>query len=339
MPKIRFVSYGLGYIGRLIAKIAIDRDLEMVGGIDIDPRLVGHDLAKVVGSEVACGLRVSADPAETLGQTKPDIVFHATGSFLDKVLDEIVLSVYSGARVVSTCETLCYPYYRYPRLAEEIDRVAKAKGVNVLGAGVNPGFVMDLLPAVMTTCVAKLERLSVVRCVEASKRRESFQRKIGLGLTLDEFKSKLTRGEITSHVGLSESVLLISSMLGLNVEEVKEEQTPVLAEEEIKLPSTVIGRKRVRGVITFGVGSRQGNELIRLEFIALAGIQGQEYEEIRIDGTPSVIWRSSGITGDLATGAVVVNMAHHLFSARSGLLTIKDLTQATYFHVNAYNNK
>jgi 4-hydroxy-tetrahydrodipicolinate reductase len=328
--RMRFVSYGLGYIGRTIAKIAIDRGLEMVGGIDKDPRLIGKDLETVIGAEVAPSIRVSASPEEILRETTPDIVFHATGSFLDKVFNEIMLSVDAGARVVSTCETLCYPYYRYPRLAEEIDEAAKAKGVNVLGTGINPGFIMDLLPAVMTTCVMKLEKLSVVRCLDASKRRQSFQKKIGLGLTLDEFKSKLASGEITSHVGLSESVLLISSMLSLGIEEVREEQTPILAEEEIRLSSTAIGKERVRGVVAVGAGSKQGKELIRLEFVALVGIQGQEYEEIRIEGAPSVTWRSSGTAGDLATGAVVVNTALHLPNVRAGLLTMKDLTQTTY---------
>lgn len=155
MKKIRFVSYGLGYIGRLIAKVALDKGLEMIGGIDVDPKLAGTDLSTLVGSDAAAGLRVSTDPEKTLSETAPDIVFHATGSFLDRVFDEIMLGVNAGARVVSTCETLCYPYYRYPELAEEIDRASKSKGVNVLGTGINPGFVMDTLPAVITTCIIK----------------------------------------------------------------------------------------------------------------------------------------------------------------------------------------
>ena len=38
-----------------------------------------------------------------------------------------------------------------PDLSQRLDRRAKETGVRVLGTGVNPGFVMDLLPLMMLT--------------------------------------------------------------------------------------------------------------------------------------------------------------------------------------------
>lgn len=158
---------------------------------------------------------------------------------------------------------------------------------------------MDTLPAVITTCTARLDRLSVTRFLDASRRRPGFQRKIGLGLTLEEFNSMLSRGEITSHVGLSESVLLISSMLGLKVEEVKEEQTLILAEEDMELNASMIRRGRVRGVAAVGM-------LMRRKKDDKVGVRGP-------GGHPR-----SGVRGDQGRGGAISNLEKRRHCGRPG---------------------
>ncbi|MDQ7863380.1 hypothetical protein RCO48_27165 [Peribacillus frigoritolerans] len=47
--------------------------------------------------------------------------------------------------MVSTCEQLSFPWHRYPLLSKEIDDYAKAKGLSVIGTGINPGYIMDTM--------------------------------------------------------------------------------------------------------------------------------------------------------------------------------------------------
>ena len=51
---------------------------------------------------------------------------------------------------MSSCEELSYPFVSSPVAAERIDKAAKENGVTVLGTGINPGFLMDTLPIVLT---------------------------------------------------------------------------------------------------------------------------------------------------------------------------------------------
>ena len=320
---IKAVLYGVGAIGALIGRVAIKRGVKLVGAVDIDPAKVGKDLGIVIGLEEKLGIKISKDLGTTLSKCKPDIVLHATGSFLDRVYPQLIGAMESGADVISTCETLAYPYYRYPKLSKLLDTHAKIHDVTLLGCGINPGFILDLLPAIMSTPLIEFTFLKATRCLDALKRRRTFQRKIGLGLTPRVWRRKYSEGEITGHVGYAESVFLIASMMGLKMKSVEERQEPIIAERDIKSKDVLIREGEVAGIRGIGEGICSDGRKIIVELIALAG--GDDFEEIILEGEPSIKWRSSGTPGDLATAAILVNMIPNVLNAEAGLLTINDV--------------
>lgn len=328
MTKPKAVVYGLGPIGQLIAKVALERGIELVGAIDIDPSKVGRDVGELIGIKSGIGIRVEGDADKVLNETKPDVVLHSTGTWLDKVYPQLVKAIRVGADVVSTCETLAWPWYRYPELAELLDNYAKAHGSTVLGAGVNPGFALDVLPAVLTVTLTRLSRVRVVRSLDASRRRYSFQRKIGLGMSLSQFKEALAKGDITAHVGFAESVLLMASMMGIRLDRVEEGQEAIVADRHYETQYFKVEEGQVRGVVGHGSGFVGNNEVIRVELRAC--IACEDYEEVTLEGEPTVTWRSSGTPGDPATAAVVVNLAKRIIDAKPGLITLKDLVNYSY---------
>jgi 4-hydroxy-tetrahydrodipicolinate reductase len=325
---IRAVVYGVGPIGQLIARVALEKGFDVVGAIDIDPQKVGKDLGEVLGLGKTLGIKVESDADKVLRDSNPDVVLHSTGSFFDKVYPQIMRAVRVGADVVSTCETLAWPWYRYPDLAELVDNYARNYGSTVLGAGVNPGFVFDVLPAVLSTTLTRLEKITVTRSLDASKRRYSFQKKIGLGMTPTQFREALGRGEITAHVGFAESVLLMASMMGLRLDRVEEGQEAIIADKRYETQYFRIEEGQVRGVVGHGSGFIGDKEVIRVELRAC--VECEDFEEVRLMGEPSITWRSTGTSGDPATAAVIVNLAPRVLNARPGLVTLKDLVNYSY---------
>ena len=213
-------------------------------------------------------------------------------------------------------------------MAELLDNYAKAHGSTVLGAGVNPGFALDVLPAVLTVTLTRLSRVRVVRSLDASRRRYSFQRKIGLGMSLSQFKETLAKGEITAHVGFAESVLLMASMMGIRLDRVEEGQEAIVADRHYETQYFKVEEGQVRGVVGHGSGFVGNNEVIRVELRAC--IACEDYEEVTLEGEPTVTWRSSGTPGDPATVAVVVNLAKRIIDAKPGLIALKDLVNYSY---------
>lgn len=331
MNNVRFAVYGVGPIGSLIVRHGLERSwMELVGAFDIDPLKVGRDVGEVIGLSEKIGVIVEKPSIGVLRTVEADIILHATGSFLDKVYEQILDSVKANSDVISTCETLSYPYYRYPELAEELDKEAKKNNSTILGVGINPGFLLDLLPAVLSTPCIKIEKITARRIIDASKRRESFKRKIGLGLDPEVFSEEVKKGRLTAHVGYAESVHLLADALNLKLESVYEKQEAIVADEEIEMDDLSIQSGKVRGISGYGIGLVEGKEIIRVEFIAAADVR-EEFEEVIIEGTPRIVWRSVGGTpGDIATAAVVLNYVPIVLGSEPGLTIVTRLRPPSY---------
>ncbi len=323
--RLRVVSFGLGPIGCWIVQYAQERaGLELVGAVDTDPAKAGRDLGEAAGLERKLGVTVSADAAGLLRETKPDAVLHATGSKLDRVFDQLAGIVRAGANVVSTCEELSFPWRKHPRLAAELDRLAREHGVTVLATGINPGFLMDAWPLFMTGVCREVREVKVTRIQDASSRRLPFQQKIGAGLTPEEFRRRV-EGGLFGHVGLPESIAMIAAGLGWDIERVEETIEPVIAQGTVRSDSITVQPGQAAGLRQTGLGYRGGRPVIAMEFQAYIGAPDPR-DEVTVIGVPTLCVRIGGGTqGDIGTVSIVLNAVPRVAAAPPGLLTMKDL--------------
>lgn len=327
--KFRAVQFGCGAIGCAVARLAWQRpDIELVGAVDIDKDKVGRDIGEVMGIEKNLGVTITDDLDKLFAKVKADVVFHQTGSSLKTVAPQLIKLLRFGLNIVSTTEELAYPYITQPDLANEIDAVAKANGATVLGTGVNPGFLMDIWPMAMTAVCQEVKRIRAVRVQDASPRRLPFQKKIGAGCTVEEFK-KLAAAGTLRHVGLTESIDMIAAGLNWQLSQVTESIEPVIAREQVNTQYLTVEAGQVAGVRQVGRGFKNRDELITLEFEASLGAP-ESYDAVYITGIPNLeVVMKGGTHGDIATAAMVVNAAHRVIEAPPGLVTMKDLPVVT----------
>lgn len=317
---MRIGVYGFGAIGKLVTRLLIERGHDIVGVVDIDERIIGRDVGEILGIG-----RIGVEVSKGVGVFETaDVVIHATGSYLDKVYPQIASVIEMGVNVVSTCETLAYPYYRYPVLARRLDELAKTYGVVVIGTGINPGFIFDTLVVLLASSTPNVTWIKAVRSLDAAKRREPFRRKIGVGVKPDVVREMLSRGEITGHVGYAESVYLIAQAGDLNLTRVEEYQEPVIAEESVESAGIRVERGLNKGIVGRGVGYVGDKEVIRLELYAYVG--APEYDYIAIKSREYIVeWKSTGTPGDLGTASIVVNTAEKILQLPPGLRLVTEL--------------
>jgi len=312
----RTLLFGLGAIGIGIGQYAAKRgDVELVGAVDSAPTVAGRPLYDVLEADAAGrpNPKVYADAGAALAETKPRVVLHATGSYLPDVLPQLIECARAGANVVSTCEELSYPWLRHPELAKQLDAEAKANGVTILGTGVNPGFVMDTLVVALSAACQDVRHVRLARIVDVAKRRIQLQRKVGVGITPDEFRAKVATGRF-GHVGLKESCWLIAEGLGWRLDSLDETIDPIAdaAGNGIGMRQTATGRAGGRTVIEALVQMSAGADRPR--------------DEIEIDATPPVrATIEPGVMGDTATAAIIVNAIDRVVSHGPGLVTMLDL--------------
>ncbi|MGV3619768.1 MAG: dihydrodipicolinate reductase [Archangium sp.] len=317
---------GLGFIGQEIARAALQsEELELIGAVDKSPSLSGKKLGDVLG--VPSTVKVSASISQAVGRRKGVVLLHATGSKLPQVTDQVLEALSHGMHVVSTCEELAFPWFNHGPLADKIDRAAQRAGTTVLGTGVNPGFVMDRLAATLGQVCGPVRHAKVTRVVDARTRREALQRKVGAGLTEDEFFSLVDKDAL-GHVGLVESAALCALGLGLDCDDYEEELTPVFAEEDITGGAFTVKKGRVAGMHQVAVGLAEEQERVRLELTIAVGAD-EPGDIIELDADPPIkLIIPGGVSGDRATANLVVNAAPRISAAQPGLLTVLELPSA-----------
>lgn len=333
MKKYKVVQYGLGPIGLEAAKVVLAKEnLELVGAIDIDEAKVGKDIGELIGLSEKVGVTVSSDPAEVFSRTKPDIALLTTLSFVDKVYPQIEVAVNHGVNITSTTEELLYPYRRWPDLSKKIDELAKKNGVTVLGTGVNPGFVMDTLALVSTGVCLEVESIKIERFLDAATRRLPLQKKVGAGMSEEEFRKLVSQGRL-GHIGLVESMLLIAYGLGWEVERYEEKIDPMIADDDYKTPYLEVKKGQVAGIKHTVVGYVDGKVKLDLDLRMYVG-EKDPHDSVLVKGNPPIdLVIRGGTAGDPATVAMLINSIPRVVEAEPGLTTMADLSLPRAFSV------
>jgi hypothetical protein len=240
------------------------------------------------------------------------------------VMDQLLACLDAQACIVSTCEELSYPYRTYPELAAKLDASAREMGVALIGTGVNPGFVMDKLVVTLAAVSQKIEHARAVRIVDAGKRRLPLQKKVGAGLTVEEFRERVRAGTI-KHVGLPESVALVADSLHLGVDEITETIEPVVASERVQTEFLAVEAGQAAGVHQIARGLASGQERVYLELQMYVGAK-EPADTVELKGHPHIrLVIPGGSPGDIATASVVVNTIPVILDAPAGLRTSRDL--------------
>ena len=318
IQPISVAQYGIGPIGAEIARLLLTKPwIKVVAAVDIDPNKIGKDLGMVIGLGREVGVIVTPDL-----QVKADVICHSTGSRLREVAGQLESLLERGSHVVSTCEELAFPLD--VEIRERLQLVARGANVTLLGTGVNPGFVMDKLPLTLTSVCQDVKSVEILRIQNASTRREPLQRKVGAGMTVDEFRAAVDAGKI-KHMGLRESLMLVGNGLGVEFDEISDEKIePIVADREIVTQYLKVAPGQVAGVHQTIDG--KGRIHVSLELRMYVGAEAVAADRVIVRGVPDVeMVIKDGVHGDRATAAMVVNAIPRVMKARPGVLTMDDI--------------
>jgi 4-hydroxy-tetrahydrodipicolinate reductase len=327
---IRILVLGTGQMGSGIARLVHRKDgLRLVGAYARRAGRAGIDLGRAIGLDRELGLSISSDLGTLIEETRPEVAIQATCSTVDDALDEVTSCVRRGVHVISIAEEMTFPEYRAPQTAVEIDRLAATHNVSVLGTGVNPGFVLDLLVVVLSGVCADVRSISATRINDLSSYGPTVLAKQGVGLAPEAFRAGLADGSVVGHIGFPESIHMIGRALGWRIARIEEQREPIVAHVRRATPFVTVEPGHVAGCRHTAVGYMGGEPVITLTHPQqiqpqLEGVETGDTIEIR--GTPHVrLAGSPEIPGGIATAALAVNMVPRIMDAPPGLHCMTDL--------------
>jgi 2,4-diaminopentanoate dehydrogenase len=325
MNKIKVAQFGLGPIGIESVRLAAEKSwIQVVGGVDIDPGKVGKSLGEVIGAQALAGAKVYRSFDELCEKNQPDVVLHTAGSKADVSIQQIKPMAERGISVVSSCEEMLFPRLRAPKPTDELDALCKKTGARILGTGVNPGFVMDVLPICLTGVSRRVDSIYAERVVNASTRRQPLQKKVGSGMDPAEFRKLYDQGK-AGHAGFLESLALIGHAMGWRFTETKEDFEPVVAERDINTKFFNVKKGQACGIHQHVTGKVDGITKVEMD-LKMYLDAANPHDLVRIAGDPPLeMIITTGVAGDSATVAALVNAIPRILKAPAGVLLMTDI--------------
>ncbi len=330
MKKIKIAQFGLGPIGLETLKLAATRHwLEIVGGVDIDPAKAGRDLGALTGVRSLKRRVVYNSLGDLVAHAKPDVILHTAVSRFRSAFEHLESMARAGISVVSSCEEMVFPQLREPRLAARLDRACREGGARMVGTGVNPGFVMDILPLCLTGVSCSVTAVHVRRVVNASTRRAPLQRKIGSGLPPAEFRRRLKAG-LAGHAGLKESLALLARGLGWHLVKISETGHAMVADHDIRTEHLEVRTGQTCGLHQRVEAVAKGKGKLTLDLKMYLDAPDPQ-DAVQIDGVPPLnLTIPGGVAGDPATAGALINTIPRLLAAKPGLVLLMDLPLPHY---------
>lgn len=330
MKDVKVIIWGLGAMGSGMADMLLKKKGVEIVGVAGRAGKVGKSMYDYI--QTPRGDRpdvIIGSPEDVIKEKSADVVLLCTDSFTRTAFDRIKFILEKKINCITSAEEMAYPQAQEPELAKQLDEIAKANGVSVLGTGINPGLIMDLLVVIMTGCCETVDHIVARRVNSLSPFGPAVMEEQGIGITVDEFKKGVETGKLSGHVGFPESINMIADAIGWKVEKVTQSMNPIVTDVDRKPPHGFAKAGDVAGCAMKGYGYIDGELKIEMDHPQQiepeqVGVTTGDY--VIIKGTPNInLVNSPEVPGGIGTIAMCVNMIPQIINARPGLHTMLTL--------------
>ena len=189
--KIKAVQYGVGKMSLYTMRYMLEKGIEIVGAVDINPEVIGKDIGEILGQEKIGVIVTSADKAEEMMKnTKPDICIVTTRSLISEVEEPFMLCAELGINAISTCEEAFYPQNSNPVLTSKIDELAKKNNCTITGSGYQDIYWGQLISSIAGS-TQKITKIKGSSSYNVEEYGIALAEAHGAGLTLEEFDKQV----------------------------------------------------------------------------------------------------------------------------------------------------
>ena len=193
--KIKAVQYGVGKMSLYTMRYMIEKGIEIVGAVDVNPAVIGKDIGEILGKGNLGVIVVSADKAEEMmKETKPDICVITTRSLIAELEEPYMLCAKLGINAISTCEEAFYPQNSNPTLTEKIDKLAKENHCTITGSGYQDVFWGNLIYT-LAGATHKITKIKGSSSYNVEDYGIALAQVHGSGMTLEEFDEKIAAAD------------------------------------------------------------------------------------------------------------------------------------------------
>ena len=189
--KIKAVQYGVGKMSLYTMRYMLEKGIEIVGAVDVNPAVIGKDIGEILGREKLGVVVVSAENAEEMMQTtNPDICIITTRSLIAELEEPYMLCAKLGINAISTCEEAFYPQNSNPTLTKKIDKLARTNNCTITGTGYQDIYWGQLITSIAGS-TQKITKIKGSSSYNVEDYGIALAEAHGAGLTLEDFDKQV----------------------------------------------------------------------------------------------------------------------------------------------------
>ena len=250
---LRVIVWGTGNVGRpAIRAVLSHRDLELAGVIVANPEKVGVDAGDIAGVEPT-GIIATDNWQGVLAAGADAVVYTATADIRpEEAMGDLLACLEAGVNVVSTAFYAFLDPASTPQEAlQPIDAACQKSGASLLVSGIDPGWVMDMLPVVLSGAVSGIREIRSREIFNYAlyDQPQVVREVIGFGGAMDELPLMLHDFAIEMVWG--PMVRLVGEALGQPVDKVEIQVERLPLERTIEVPNMGTFEAGTQGAFRF----------------------------------------------------------------------------------------
>ncbi len=336
----RVIQWASGNVGtKAVQAVLGNPDLELVGLYVHSAGKHGQDVGDICGLGRQIGVKATSSLDDILAM-EADCVLHMPlpsliwGNDPGADTENLIRLLESGKNVITTVGYL-YPKAYGAEIEARLSAAALKGGVSLHGTGLNPGFIGDLTPLVLSSMSRRIDQVYVTEISNFAyyPAPDIMMGMMRMGQTPDQFEASAGRLKLWLGGLFRESVMMVADGLGCPLDEIVETYELALADESFTVAAGTIAAGRVAGQHWTWTGLKDGRARVVHETVwrmhhSVAPHWAQGPNSVVIAGEPTMRLELGETWLDDPLGATAwhaVNAIGAVCDAKPGIRTFLDL--------------
>ncbi|MFN8028007.1 MAG: dihydrodipicolinate reductase [Acidimicrobiia bacterium] len=261
--KLRVVVWGTGNVGRpAIRAIAAHHDLELAGVVVANPEKVGHDAGELA-FVAPLGVAATDDTSIALADDVDCVFYAATADTRPmEAYGDLLTLLGAGRNVVSTSfYPLLHPPSAPRELLDLIEPACAQTGASVFVSGIDPGWALDILPALVSGVGAGITEIRVQELFNYAlyDAPDVVRNVIGLGGPMNVLPQMLQEESLM--MVWAPMLRVVADLMGITIDEITTSVERLPLERTIEVPGMGTFEAGTLGAFRFAVEAHIGGRV------------------------------------------------------------------------------